>query len=195
MVPAEQEPNTVVAVLQKGYRDRGPRSASGARDRRRAEVSVSAKEAACDGQVPIDATAFAVFDMQELSAETFDAALESAADEVAVVFFWGFECFNCEIAKKAMLAKPDEIRALGLKWFHSNVYEHRELGRRFMLHGVPRGSSSTAASGSAGQPAGTALGSSKPLSRPRGKRSGWPMQPKRDRMVEKTAKVRPIEKN
>ena len=81
--------------------------------------------------IPVDATAFAVFDMQELSAETFDAGLESAADELAVVFFWGFECFNCEIAKKAMLAKPDEIRALGLKWFHSNVYEHRDLGRRF----------------------------------------------------------------
>jgi hypothetical protein len=58
----------------------------------------------------VDATAFAVFDMQELSAETFDAGLESAADELAVVFFWGFECFNCEIAKKAMLAKPDAIR-------------------------------------------------------------------------------------
>ncbi len=73
--------------------------------------------------IPVDATAFAVFDMQELSAETFDAGLESAADELAVVFFWGFECFNCEIVKKAMLAKPDEIRALGLKWFHSNVYQ------------------------------------------------------------------------
>ena len=54
-----------------------------------------------------------------------------------MVFFWGLDCFNCEIAKKAMLAQPEAIRALGLKWFHSNVYEHRELGRRFMLHGVP----------------------------------------------------------
>jgi len=30
--------------------------------------------------IPVDATAFAAFDMQELSAETFDAGLESAAD-------------------------------------------------------------------------------------------------------------------
>ncbi|CAB3769889.1 hypothetical protein LMG29542_06215 [Paraburkholderia humisilvae] len=75
--------------------------------------------------------------MQELSADLFDAGLESAGDELAVVFFWGFDCFNCEIAKKAMLARPDAIRALGLRWFHSNVYEHRELGRRFLLHGVP----------------------------------------------------------
>lgn len=31
----------------------------------------------------------------------------------------------------------DAIRALDLKWFHCNVYEHHELGRRFGLHGVP----------------------------------------------------------
>ncbi|MFM0296703.1 MULTISPECIES: thioredoxin family protein [Paraburkholderia] len=87
--------------------------------------------------IPVDATAFAAFEMQALSAESFDAGLAGAGDELAVVFFWGLDCFNCEIAKKAMLAQPDAIRALGLKWFHSNVYEHRELGRRFTLHGVP----------------------------------------------------------
>ncbi|WGS50494.1 thioredoxin family protein [Paraburkholderia sp. D15] len=87
--------------------------------------------------LPVDATAFAVFDMQELGAESFDAELAEAGDDLAVVFFWGIDCFNCEIAKKAMLARPDAIRALGLRWFHSNVYEHRELGRRFGLHGVP----------------------------------------------------------
>ncbi|TDN67493.1 thioredoxin family protein [Paraburkholderia sp. BL10I2N1] len=87
--------------------------------------------------IPVDSTAFAVFDMQELSAALFDAGLASAGDDLAVVFFWGLDCFNCEVAKKAMLAQPDAIRALGLKWFHSNVYEHRELGRRFVLHGVP----------------------------------------------------------
>jgi hypothetical protein len=37
--------------------------------------------------IPVDATAFAAFDMQELSAETLDAGLESAAGELAVVFF------------------------------------------------------------------------------------------------------------
>ena len=87
--------------------------------------------------IPVDASAFDAFGMQALSAATFDAGLQSAGDELAVVFFWGLDCFNCEIAKKAMLAHPDAIRALGLRWFHSNVYEHRELGRRFMLHGVP----------------------------------------------------------
>jgi hypothetical protein len=87
--------------------------------------------------IPVDSSAFAAFDMQELTPDVFDAGLQSAGDDLAVVFFWGLDCFNCEIAKKAMLAQPEAIRALGLRWFHSNVYEHRDLGRRFMLHGVP----------------------------------------------------------
>lgn len=86
---------------------------------------------------PVDPTAFSAFDMQEVGAGDLDPALASVGDALAVVFFWGMDCFNCEIAKQAMLAQPDAVRALGLKWFHSNVYEHRELGRRFSLHGVP----------------------------------------------------------
>ncbi len=53
------------------------------------------------------------------------------------MFLWGYDCFNCEIAKKAMLAQPAAIEALGLTWFHSNVYEQPGLSRRFALHGVP----------------------------------------------------------
>ncbi|RQS67943.1 thioredoxin [Burkholderia sp. Bp8963] len=85
----------------------------------------------------VDPAAFDAFGMQALSADTFDAGLASAGDALAVVFFWGVDCFNCEMAKKAMLAQPDAIRALELKWFHINVYEHHALGRRFGLHGVP----------------------------------------------------------
>ena len=85
----------------------------------------------------VDATAFSVFDMQEVTADTIDEVLASAGDALAAVFFWGVDCFNCEIAKKAMLAQPEAIRSLGLAWFHANVYEHPELGRRFVLHGVP----------------------------------------------------------
>ncbi|UEP35428.1 thioredoxin family protein [Burkholderia ambifaria] len=85
----------------------------------------------------VDPAAFNAFDMQALAPDTFDAGVAGADDALAVVFFWGVDCFNCEIAKKAMLAQPDPIRALGLKWFHCNVYEYPELGRRFGLHGVP----------------------------------------------------------
>jgi hypothetical protein len=37
--------------------------------------------------IPVDATAFAVLGRQELSAESFDAGLAEAGDELAVVFF------------------------------------------------------------------------------------------------------------
>ncbi|GLU30677.1 thioredoxin family protein [Trinickia caryophylli] len=82
-------------------------------------------------------TAFSVFRMEAVSAGGFDAKLAAAGDALVVVFFWGVNCFNCEIAKKAMLAQPEAIRALGLTWFHANVYEERDLARRFALHGVP----------------------------------------------------------
>lgn len=85
----------------------------------------------------VDSAVFSAFDMHEVGAVDLDPALESAGDALAVVFFWGADCFNCEIAKQAMLAQPDAVRALGLKWFHSNVHDHPELGRRFSLHGVP----------------------------------------------------------
>lgn len=75
--------------------------------------------------------------MRALTADDFDAGLREAGDALAVVFFWGVDCFNCDVAKKAMLAQADAVRALNLAWFHSNVYDHRELGRRFTLHGVP----------------------------------------------------------
>ncbi|MFM0209386.1 hypothetical protein PQQ96_18435 [Paraburkholderia sediminicola] len=32
---------------------------------------------------------------------------------------------------------PVDAAAFAVRWFHSNVYEHREPGRRCMLHGVP----------------------------------------------------------
>ena len=75
--------------------------------------------------------------MRELTAGTFDDGVREAGDDLAVVFFWGVDCFNCEVAKKTMLAQRDAIDALGLRWFHTNVYADMALGRRFALHGVP----------------------------------------------------------
>jgi hypothetical protein len=46
-----------------------------------------------------------------VSAASLDAALDAAGGALAVVFFWDVDCFNCEIAKKAMLAQPGAARA------------------------------------------------------------------------------------
>lgn len=82
-------------------------------------------------------SAFAELGMQEVDESSIDGALEAAGERLVCVFCWGVDCFNCEIAKKAMLAQPDSIRALDLAWLHANVYAHPKLGQRFGLHGIP----------------------------------------------------------
>lgn len=85
----------------------------------------------------IDHSAFKEFGMLEVDNTTIDAAIAAAGDKLVCVFFWGIDCYNCEMAKKAMLLKPEPIRSLDLYWLHANVYAHPELGRRFGLHGIP----------------------------------------------------------
>ena len=150
--------------------------------------------------IPAYATGFAVFDRQQLSAESFDAGRAEARDELAVVFFRGLECLNCglncEIARKTMPVQPDTIRALSFRWFHSNVYEHREPDQRSMLYGAPawlffyRGKRLAPATGWHD------LGRFEAASLPRGRRFG-PSTRKRVRtpIDRLRAKVRPIEKN
>ncbi|WP_373379745.1 thioredoxin family protein [Cupriavidus nantongensis] len=85
----------------------------------------------------LDHRAFDAFAMREVDDTTIDGAIAAAGDALVCVFFWGVDCFNCEMAKKAMLANPEPVRALDLHWLHANVYAHPELGRRFGLHGIP----------------------------------------------------------
>lgn len=86
---------------------------------------------------PVDLTAFDAFGMRALTADGFDAALADTGDALAVVFFWGIDCYNCEVAKRTMLLHRADIAQLDLMWFHANVYEERALATRFALHGVP----------------------------------------------------------
>lgn len=81
--------------------------------------------------------ALAAFAMREVDGASIDAALAQAGERLVCVFFWGDDCFNCDVAKQAMLARPELIRALDLVWLHANVYADRELGMRFGLHGIP----------------------------------------------------------
>ncbi|MGO4328311.1 thioredoxin family protein [Cupriavidus sp. 2TAF22] len=94
-------------------------------------------EAAADAAPHLDHHAFETFGMREVNGDDIDAAIAAADDALVCVFFWGVDCFNCEMAKKAMLANPEPVRALELHWLHANVYAHPELGRRFGLHGIP----------------------------------------------------------
>jgi thiol:disulfide interchange protein len=80
---------------------------------------------------------YTVFNMQQVDDADIDSRIAAAGDKLVCVFFWGYQCFNCDVAKKAMLARPDLIQALDLVWLHANVYEDRALGMRFGLHGIP----------------------------------------------------------
>ncbi|MDF3835941.1 thioredoxin family protein [Cupriavidus basilensis] len=98
----------------------------------------SPAQAQAGGPAPhLDHRAFDAFGMLEVDGQDIDAAIAGAGDTLVCVFFWGVDCFNCEMAKKAMLANPEPVHALELHWLHANVYAHPELGKRFGLHGVP----------------------------------------------------------
>lgn len=70
-----------------------------------------------------------------LTPETFDAAI--AGPGLRVVFMWGHDCPNCEIAKNLLHRNAPDVITKKVTWFDVNVYEHGDLGVRFGLHGIP----------------------------------------------------------
>lgn len=80
---------------------------------------------------------FLELEMEQLHPENFDEVLKKHEHDLVAVFFWGHDCPNCEVAKKMLHQDAAEVRGLGIRWFHVNVYEHSELGTRFGLHGIP----------------------------------------------------------
>lgn len=86
--------------------------------------------------VGVDLVVFDVFDMQVFDVGMFDVVIDGVGEVLVVVFFWGVDCFNCEIVKKVMFVQFDVICVFCLKWFYCNVYEYCELGCCFGLYGV-----------------------------------------------------------
>lgn len=81
---------------------------------------------------------FDLFAMQAVDSGNFDAAVVTAPGaDLRCVFFWGHDCYNCNLFKNTALMIQDRLRALGLSWYHANVYQDESLGKRFGLHGVP----------------------------------------------------------
>lgn len=80
---------------------------------------------------------FVRFDMEEVHSDTLEQQLAAAGERLVCIFCWGVDCFNCEVAKKAMMAKPEAIKSLDLAWMHGNVYADRPLAMKFGLHGIP----------------------------------------------------------
>ena len=77
------------------------------------------------------------FPMRRTRAADLDVDLATSSALLDILFLWGRDCVNCEIAKAAMLAASDRFHWPDVRWLHANVYADPDMATRFGLHGVP----------------------------------------------------------
>ena len=80
---------------------------------------------------------FDAFPMRRVDTTTLDAALAEDAARLTILFLWGRDCPNCDIAKREILLATESYRWPGVEWLHDNVYDDPGMATRFGLHGVP----------------------------------------------------------
>ncbi|MDG5497762.1 thioredoxin [Niveispirillum sp. BGYR6] len=81
---------------------------------------------------------FDQFPMRRVTAAELDAALaEADAPPLTILFLWGRDCPNCDIAKQAMLSAPQRFTWPEVRWLQDNVYDDLDMAHRFALHGIP----------------------------------------------------------
>ena len=79
---------------------------------------------------------FASLAMTRVRNSELDAHL-SDDSQLRILFLWGIDCPNCEIAKAQLLSAVERFRWPDVTWLHDNVYEDPTMGTRFGLHGIP----------------------------------------------------------
>lgn len=77
------------------------------------------------------------FPMRRKRVEELDSVLAESPSRLDVLFLWGRDCPNCDVAKHALLAIPARFSWPDVRWLHNNVYDDPTMGTRFGLHGVP----------------------------------------------------------
>ena len=80
---------------------------------------------------------FREFPMQGVRSAELETVLGENSAPLTILFLWGRDCPNCDIAKRAMLDSAARFRWPEIRWLHGNVYEDPALGTRFGLHGIP----------------------------------------------------------
>jgi hypothetical protein len=80
---------------------------------------------------------FEQFPMRRVREPGLDAVLAERADGLSILFLWGRDCPNCDIAKRAMLLARERFQWPRVRWLHDNVYEDPGMATRFGLHGIP----------------------------------------------------------
>jgi len=79
---------------------------------------------------------FSVLAMQAVTSADLDAQLRDDG-VLRILFLWGHDCPNCDVAKTQMLQAPADFAWPGVQWLHDNVYDDRAMATRFGLHGIP----------------------------------------------------------
>jgi len=80
---------------------------------------------------------FERFPMRRAGSGDLDAAFGEDANALTILFLWGRDCPNCDVAKRAMLVARGRFEWPDVRWLQANVYDDPALGTRFGLHGVP----------------------------------------------------------
>jgi hypothetical protein len=80
---------------------------------------------------------FGRFPMQRVDSGTLDGALAEGDQPLSVLFLWGRDCPNCDVAKRAMLLAGERLQWPQVRWLHDNVYDDPGMATRFGLHGIP----------------------------------------------------------
>lgn len=80
---------------------------------------------------------FTHFPMHRVTSTTLDAVLDESTHALDILFLWGRDCPNCDVAKREILAKTARFQWDDVRWLHDNVYEDPDMATRFGLHGVP----------------------------------------------------------
>lgn len=80
---------------------------------------------------------FDEFSMQKVTDAVLDAELARDDGRIAILFLWGRDCPNCDIAKRQILLTAERFAWPEVRWLHDNVYDDPTMGTRFGLHGIP----------------------------------------------------------
>ena len=80
---------------------------------------------------------FEQFQMQRVDSGTLDEVLRKNAAALSILFLWGRDCPNCDIAKRALLLARERFQWPQVRWLHDNVYDDPAMATRFGLHGIP----------------------------------------------------------
>lgn len=78
---------------------------------------------------------FSQLEMKDLSYATLEDFKNQTG--LKVLFLWGYNCPNCEIAKASLSQEVDLIKKFNIEWYHCNVYEDFDVSTHFGLHGIP----------------------------------------------------------